>query len=119
MNWKDWYYGEATEEEREEVRKVAQETAELPEGERLRKRTLFKIGKLCRNKGLTVVAESHPKWHYVRWVVKRAIGGEAMQFGDAEEAEVFCREEKKAVAVWLKSIEAIWLVRPDGEEVAI
>ena len=42
-----------------------------------------------------------------------------MQFGDAEEAEAFCREEKKAVAVLLKSIEAIWLVRPDGEEVAI
>ena len=118
MTFSDWYYNRATAEERAECREMAERTKELPPMQRLRERTRYKLQKLLKGKGGTVVTDtSHG---YMKWRITEAEDTtEEMQFGSVGEALAFCREETQTVADWLGSIVPVWLVLPDGEEVAL
>lgn len=118
MTFSDWYYNRATAEERAECREMAERTKELPPMQRLRERTRYKLQKLLKGKGGTVVTDtSHG---YMKWRITEAEDTtEEMQFGSVGEALTFCREETQTVADWLGSIVPVWLVLPDGEEVAL
>lgn len=117
MTFKEWYYLHASNEEKKECAALAGRTAGMPEDRRVRERTLYKLGKLCLGRGLTVVADISA--HCMRWRVADAPANEPMQFDTAESAVAFCREEAKTVADHLGTIIPLRLVMPDGKAVLL
>jgi hypothetical protein len=117
MTFRYWFYNVATEVERAEAKRLGEETECLEADRKLRRRTAFKLGKLCTGKGWTI--EQDPTCFYMRWRVVPAKAGELLQFADAESALAFAREEKKTVADWLQTIAANWLVMPNGKAVLL
>lgn len=108
MTFREWYYTKATEAERIEAQEVARKTAGIDPDFQLRRRTEYKLKKLCTGKGWTI--EKDPTCFYLRWRVVPTESDTVLQFGSSEEAHQFCREEKRTVADWLRTIEPIWLM---------